>query len=885
MKTIKPNRLGLLTKVFEKDGAPYLVVTLLVFFPFESPRRLLYEQSLWKLVGAELGSDAILDECMPKLRGELLVNGRCFTAGGVPRPACSVRVQLGAVDKTLYVVGDRRFGLLGMTEPEPFTEMPITWQNAFGGEGYAPNPIGKGVAPVRGEGGSVHPLPNIEDPRRLIRSPGDRPPPAGFGSYDPTWPQRFSKVGTYDGAWLKERFPELARDFDWTFYNTAPPDQQIAGYFRGDEVFVIEHMHPERPRIEGALPGVAARCFINQKTGEGESFQEIATRLDTVRLFPDKERGILVYRGVLKIREDDAADVLHLVAGCEAMGEPRPVEHYRTVLAQRLDKERGHHFLLRDADLLPPPEPGAGTLPDDPQAEMTRLLQSEKLMQKRARARAERQLEEVKAQLRAQGLDPEPLVGPLPPEDDLREPSLDELPAFVERVMSQAEEVKADTEARRAAEEQRARAECAKHGLDYDAMVREQRKQGSGPPKFSARREIERLEALAQMARNGGVDWPELEAQLADPELCARLIEVEEQMRSSYRKFAHHFPAASRLEGDEAARLREEVIAGHRAGESFAGRDLTGADLSHLDLSGIDLEGAMLEAAALTGARLRGANLAGAVLARADLVGADLTGANVAGANFGGARLCDVKMRGGLDLTGAVLARADLSGADLTGARLSGADLSEATFEEADFSGVTAQDLVVINTDLSGARLSGADLERCTFIQVNVEGVDLGGASLRASVFLTGKGDGAVFRGARLDNLRILAGSSFAGVDFRGASLEQANLRGTCLRGSDFTEANLRSADLSECDLTGARLDRAVAASALLMRADLSGASLSGIDLMQAVLQKAKVGDANLEGANLFRADAARMRGNAATSLKGANVKYVRFIAPRESHG
>lgn len=885
MKTIKPNRLGLLTKVFENDGDPYLVVTLLVFFPFESPRRLLYEQSLWQLVGAELGSDAILDECMPKLRGELLVNGRCFTAGGVPRPACSVRVQLGAIDKTLYVVGNRRFGLFGITEPEPFTEMPITWQNAFGGEGYAPNPMGKGVAPVRGEGGSVHPLPNIEDPRHLIRSPGDRPPPAGFGSYDPTWPQRFSKVGTYDGAWLKERFPELARDLDWSFFNTAPLDQQIDGYFRGDEAFVIEHMHPDKPRLEGALPGVAVRCFINQKTGEGESFQEIATRLDTVRLFPDKERGILVYRGVIKIREDDAADVLHLVAGCEAMGEPKPAEHYRTVLAQRLDKERGHHFLLRDADLLPPPEPGAGPLPDDPQAEMTRLLQSEKLMQKRARARAERQLEEVKAQLRAQGLDPEPLVGHLPPEDDLRDPSLDELPASVERVTSQAEAVKADMEARRAAEEQRVRAECAKHGFDYDAMMREQRKQGGGPPKFSAKKEIERLEELAQMARNGGVDWPELEAQLADPELCARLIDVEELMRSSYRKFAHHFPAASRLEGDEAARLREEVIAGYRAGESFAGRDLTGADLSHLDLSGIDLEGAMLEAAALTGTRLCGANLAGAVLVRAELLGADLTGANVAGANFGGARLCDVKMRGGLDLTGAVLAKADLSGADLTGARLSGADLSDAIFEEADLSGVTAQGLVIINTDISGARFSGANLEQCTFLHVNVEGVDFGGASLRASVFLAGKGDGAVFRGARLDNLRIIAGSSFAGADFRGASLEQANLRGTCLRGSDFTEANLRSSDLSECDLTGARLDRALAASALLVRADLSGASLSGIDLMQAVLQKAKVDGANLEGANLFRADAARMRGNAATSLKGANVKFVRFIAPRESHG
>lgn len=883
MRTIKPNKLGLLTKVFENDGEVYLVVTLLVFFPFGSPRSLLHEQSLWTFAAAELGGDAILDECMPKLRGELLVTGRCFTAGGVPRPACSVRVQIGAIDKTLYVVGNRRFGLLGMTEPEPFTEMPITWQNAFGGEGYAPNPLGKGFAPVRGDDGAVHPLPNVEDPKHLIRSPGDRPAPAGFGSYDPTWPQRFSKVGTYDEAWLKERYPEVARDFDWSYYNTAPPDQQIEGYFRGDEAFVIENMHPDKPRIEGVLPGVATRCFINQKTDDGEVFREAVMRLDTVRLFPDKERGVLVYRGTLKIREDDAADVLQIVAAAEAMEAPKPVEHYRTVLAQRLDKEKGHLFLLRDGDLLPPPEPDAKPLPDDPQAAMTRLIRSENLLQKRVRAGAERRMEEIKAQIRAQGLDPESIVEPLPP-DDAQEPSLEELPAYVDQMLGKVDVERASLDERRAAEELRVRAECAKHGLDYDELVREAQRESGGPPKFSAKKEIERLEDLAQLARNGGVEWPEIEAKLADPDLVAHLVAVEEHMRASYRQFAHHFPAASRLEGDEAERVRNEVIAGYKEGASFAGRDLTGADLSHLDLTGIDLEGAMLEAASLTGTRLRDANLADAVLARADLLGADLTGANLAGANFGGATLCDARMRG-LDLTGAVLAKADLSGADLTGARLSNADLSEAVFDNADLSQVTAEGLLLMNADLSSVRLSGADLQKCTFIETNVEGVDFRGANLGASVFINCKGDGAVFRGGKLDNVRMLAGSSFAGADFRGASLEGANLRGTRLSGSDFTEAVLQTSDLSECDLRGAHLDRAAAANAMFIRADLTGATMSGIDLMQAILQKARVDDANLEKANLFRADAAKMRGNAATSLKGANVKYVRTVAAQGNHG
>src|SRR5262249_23801686 len=145
--------------------------------------------------------------------------------------ASSVRVQLDTIDKTLYVVGNRRFTTAGMTEPESFTEMPLTWRYAFGGEGFALNPLGKGFASIEEGGERTHPLPNIEHPDHLIQSPKDKPSPAGFGSYDPTWPQRFSKVGTYDEAWYKERFPGYAKDMDWSYFNTAPPDQQIEGYF------------------------------------------------------------------------------------------------------------------------------------------------------------------------------------------------------------------------------------------------------------------------------------------------------------------------------------------------------------------------------------------------------------------------------------------------------------------------------------------------------------------------------------------------------------------------------------------------------------------------------------------------------------------------------
>src|SRR5262249_5812132 len=163
---------------------------------------------------------------MPKARPEVLVIGKAHPPEG-PQAACSVRLRMGLVDKTLRVFGDRTWDeQRNATEPEPFTAMPITWTNAFGGPGHAVNPAGKGLAPVTGEDGEVRPLPNIEDPKSLLQSPEERPAAAGFGPLAPTSPERLAEAGTYDDAWLNEQSPALPLDFDLAFYNTAPLDQQ-----------------------------------------------------------------------------------------------------------------------------------------------------------------------------------------------------------------------------------------------------------------------------------------------------------------------------------------------------------------------------------------------------------------------------------------------------------------------------------------------------------------------------------------------------------------------------------------------------------------------------------------------------------------------------------
>lgn len=871
MKTIKPQRLGLLTKTFENAGESYFVVSIFVLFPFESPRALLPEVELWKLTASELGREP-LDMCMPKSKGELLITGKAYPRAHTPHPAVSVRAKIGTLDKTLWVVGNRRWRFGVSTDPEPFTEMPITWANAFGGEGFPDNPLGKGFAPVKSEGVEVHALPNVEDPDRLIRHPKDRPAPAGFGPFDLTWPQRFSKAGTYDKDWLDHRFPGFARDMDWAIFNTAPPDQQIEGYFAGDEHFTLENMHPDEPLIEASLPGVKARAFINQATPDGEVFREIATRIDTVRLFPHKKRGVLLFRGMLQIAEDDAADVLQIIIGCEDAAAPKPVEHYQAVLKQRLDRESGYLYSLRDSDLLPEScgiKPSAG-VPDELAAEIA----MEGLLARNLRNRAEIEREKAREKIKEQGLDPDEHLPPLPP--PAKSPEVEDLPAVVAQATSLAAEQKAKADKELAEAEQKARKACAEHGIDFDKAVSEERKKAAGPPKFTAKGQLEQLRDMKQMAENGGIELPHIEALLADPDLERKLLDVERRLFDAYRRFAHYYDPAARRAEDTA--LREELAAGRAAGASFAGRDLTGADLSNLDLRGIDLRAALLEAADLTGSNLTEADLTGAVLARADLAGADLSYAKLAGANLGSARLTGARLDGGVDLTGAVLAKADLSSTNFHVAQLAGADLSEAVLAGADFTGVSAAGLTFLRGDLTGLKLEGADLRKCNFLETTVTGADFSRANLTGAVFVTCNGDRAKLAGARLENLRVVKDSSFAGADFTGAQLDGANLRGTNLEGADFTGAHLRGADLSTANLRGARLYRAMAVDARFVKSDLTGASLVSMNLMQSILQKANLKGADLRGANLFRADLSKIEGDSATNFEGAVLKHARVL-------
>jgi hypothetical protein len=354
MKVFKKEEHSLLFRPLELEGEPHLALGVCLYFNLLDPEQLQTEQELWRDLSDQMGEDFMFDQALPKPRGEFLVTGACHNPDG-QRTRSHLSVRVGRVSKRLYVFGDREWKNLVVTEPKPFTAMPVAWSNAFGGPGFERNPLGKGAAAVVGDDGRVRrPLPNLEYPDQLIGAESDRPEPAAFGPLDVMWPQRAAMRGTYDQAWLDERWPYgYPRDMDPEFFNCAPRDQRIDGYFRGDESIEIVNMHPDHPHVVSRLPGRRVRLFMTRKADFElfpvdrqfeEVFAEIPLRIDTVWLLPGVLRGVALYRGVARVADEEYEDVSRVLIRTEwAAEEPRPVEEYYEMM------KRAHRLHLEEA--------------------------------------------------------------------------------------------------------------------------------------------------------------------------------------------------------------------------------------------------------------------------------------------------------------------------------------------------------------------------------------------------------------------------------------------------------------------------------------------------------------------------------------------------------
>jgi uncharacterized protein YjbI with pentapeptide repeats len=681
-----------------------------------------------------------------KPKADVLLRGSAHRgAMGIAQVSFSFGRPGNQFERRIAVFGERRWRAgLGAAEPgspEPFDAIPLVYERSFGGPRFDANPLGVGHA---ASGGEPARLPNLEDPARLVTAPRDTPPPACFAPIPITWKERRSKLGTYGTRWLEARWPYFPEDFEWSYFQAAPREQQLA-YLSGDEPFEIVGMHRDHPTLRGSLPGLRPRCAIEETREAGGALRELALRLDTASFDVEAMRLDLVWRGVIEVSGDEAPEIAALLLTVEDMARlPATLEQVRAAC-------------LLPATIAPVEEsPGPAANDVAPEAD-PRQAAFEAEIQARLEA-AQKQLDRA-----GFGAAPDPSApkpAPPPPPDP--------------------EAIAASLRAAGAGE--KAIAEL----LEVLRAAREARPPEAPKPEGKRARVIAMLEAGASFegADLAGVD-------LSGLDLGGRAL--------ARANLAGAKLASCNLAGADLsfAQVGGADLAGaNLEGANLAGADLTGAKLAGAVLEGARLDGASFSEASGEGASFRGARGASAVFAdgawkrarfdEAALPAADFTRATLDGASFVDATMPEVRL---FEARG-IGARFD--GARIVEARADECSLTECSFQRADASRSTWEKAVLDASSFRAATLAGASFVR---------------ASCGRAVFSAAEMSEARCSRASLVEAQLLK-ANLMKATFDRADLTRADLRGANLHGAETWKAKLDGALLELAIVTRSKLVR-----------------------------------------------------------------------------
>ena len=310
-----------LAPVTDQNGVEIVTVAVKGTFviPARGQRVRLAEKQLSPLYADEYygepGKSSIkypADLILGKVSTDIGVVGNAHSPTGKPVTKLPVSLRVGQLKKGVLVVGDRKWEKRGMfpgfhvTDPIPFTAMPLVYERAFGGVDKTHkderkhnwdqrNPIGTGFR-VNSDAVEGHSLPNIEDPNHPISTWKDKPPIAGLGFIDASWEPRVEYAGTYDDDWQQRQFPLLPLDFDYRFFNCANPDLTAKSFLQGGEQVQMVNFS-KKGVVEFSLPKIE----INLMFRLGETRNHRKGNLWTVIFEPGEDRFSLVWGASLDV--------------------------------------------------------------------------------------------------------------------------------------------------------------------------------------------------------------------------------------------------------------------------------------------------------------------------------------------------------------------------------------------------------------------------------------------------------------------------------------------------------------------------------------------------------------------------------------------------------
>jgi len=869
-------------RTFSFNKKHHLVVSLKLYFPLLGGNPLLFCDAYQKMASLDT---PFLDEGMPKLNAEFFTVGDAMSPHENSVSALNVSTECAGIKKELHVVGDRYWmgGVTGSSVPVPFTRMPLTWPNAFGGKDYALNTAGKGIDKEKTDiGEDLILMPNIEISDKLMTNKGQTPPVAGYMPLLIDHPERSKHLGTYDEEWLATCFPGYPKDLNFKAFSCALNDQQLPTPLLGGEKFELENLHNEHPILTGAIPKFSAKAFVVKPNISVEDLQEsdlkeIQTRIDTVVFFPNQLMGMVIYRGTLEVEESDASEYKHLLCAYESLKEPaKGNNHYFRSLVGRLHPDLNMQYALTTKDLIPVNIPcgmARLTQQESPPAfflaeHMKNKLDvtvSEKLND------TQQQLLELIDQQKKQGLDTttieQQLANLANPLKDAWQNRFDKvIEKLVPGASSDGEidlqkiDFKAFDELSKLSEEyadfqkQKAQAQLQKQiqgasdsGNEALATSLDKALQKfSLPPELprAANIEVKLVELKKAFSQQGDyVDLVELEIQLKQ----GYTAQIE-----SYKMGAHMMGMGTPPLAMLASDLKERTLNALSNGESLEYQDLAGVDFSGEDLRNADFSNCYLEQCNFSHANLEGATLNGAIAARCNFSHAILKSASLVNSNIGA---CNFKYS---DLSYANTKDCEYGKSDFSHAILTNLDLSNSLntlgvcFHKADLSGVMFGEASFIETDFSGANLSECQMISATFIKCNFVTCHGKQVQLQGSNFIESNFSFCRLTKSDLTNCRFLDKSSLNNSHFMDCILADATLRDVTLEHCEFINTTLSGCDFSDSNAQHSVFNGCHTLNSLFIKTDFSHARLSNTNFMYSNFLQADLTQASLSQSNFY---------------------------------
>ena len=649
-----------------------------------------------------------------KPKADILLAGRCHAGADQAQKASRVIFQVGSHSKILAVFGNRYWNPVSRTisGPEPFNEMVLRYENSFGGTGDQRNPVGKGISRIKMPNGqTLWPLPNIEDIDHLIDSPNSQPKPEGFGPLGSTWQERYKKLGTYKGDWLKTRWPWYPMDFDWSYFNVAPSDMQVDGYLKGDESLYFENLHPQFRIFESRLPGIYPRLFINKHKAPNSidfHFNEVPLNLDTLWVDMDAEKLVLVWRGVIEVRSEDYEEVSHaFIVSENNLATSRPNAEY-------------HEWFLQ---IVAGQETSAELVTDEKEVGVEVSVDID--------AKIEKAVKDVHAALIEAGITPDAEL-PEPSEEDKANNE-----ALLQKLgLAEIQPIPVIT---REAIQQQIAAGKNMSGMDLRGIDLSELNLSGGIFRQANLTGVNLTNAFLVGADFSEADMSETNLAFAD--LRSSMLTKTDMTRANL--------ANSKLDG---AFIDETIM--------------DNANLKHAEMRNISAKGAsFFEAdfshATLSDAQCQASDFSIATLINTDFSGADLTDASFEkvksrGINFNNANLSGFRASGGSDFCQGNFRNISAPYSIWEDAVLDQADFSFAYMEGANFASASLKKAVFYGTDLRFARLSKAILNQAKCIHMNLFQATLEKADLTKTDFSAANLYGAEFLGATVNQTKFI---------------------------------------------------------------------------------------------------------------------------------